>query len=81
MWTLRISLGARDITGLLACYCDDVRYTCNTGPSPFGGQCEVDSVEQARCVMDLENRIARLELRTNGLLGARKGTEPPSSLG
>jgi ketosteroid isomerase-like protein len=24
----------RDPTGLLACYCDDVRYTCNTGPSP-----------------------------------------------
>ena len=24
----------RDIAGLLACYCDDVRYTCNTGPNP-----------------------------------------------
>jgi hypothetical protein len=31
--------------------------------------------------MDLENRIARLELRTNRLLGARKGTEPPGALG
>lgn len=24
----------RDIAGLLACYCDDVRYTCNIGPNP-----------------------------------------------
>jgi ketosteroid isomerase-like protein len=23
-----------DLAGLLACYCDDVRYTCNTGPNP-----------------------------------------------
>jgi ketosteroid isomerase-like protein len=24
----------RDPAGLLACYCDDIRYTCNTGPTP-----------------------------------------------
>jgi len=24
----------RDTAGLLACYCEDVRYTCNTGPNP-----------------------------------------------
>ena len=55
----------RDIAALLACYCDDIRYTCNVGPSgtePFiaiGKQAMLDFLSPVLTVAESVSVVER----------------------